>query len=247
MDAIKIDRLVKDYDKVRAVDGASFSVKEKEIFGLIGPNGAGKTTILRIVCGLLGITSGAFQVFGFDGISEREKIRNLLSYLPEEAGAYKNLTGMQYLKFMVGFFAEDEKRGGTMLETGIQTADLGDRIKDKIATYSKGMTRRLLVARALMVHPKLAVLDEPTAGLDVINAREIRKIIKKETSSGTTFLISSHNMLEVEFICDRIGLIEKGKIVDIGTPAELKQRYRSSNIEEVFESAIKKRELKWVS
>jgi ABC-2 type transport system ATP-binding protein len=121
-----------------------------------------------------------------------------------------------------------------MMQKGIKITDLGARIDDRVDTYSKGMMRRLLVGRALMTNPKLAILDEPTSGLDVINAQEIRKLIKSTAQSGTTFLISSHNMLEVEYLCDRIALISEGKIVEEGKPKELMEKYKARNIEEVF-------------
>jgi len=121
----------------------------------------------------------------------------------------------------------------------VEIADLGERINDKIGTLSKGMMRRLLVGRALMTEPKLAVLDEPTAGLDVINAREIRGIIRNSTKEGSAVLLSSHNMLEVELLCDRIALIHEGRIVETGTPAELKGKYAAENIEDVFAEVVK--------
>jgi ABC-2 type transport system ATP-binding protein len=121
-----------------------------------------------------------------------------------------------------------------MVDKGIQITDLGGRIDDRVDTYSKGMMRRLLVARALMTNPRVAILDEPTSGLDVINAQEIRKLIKSVAISGTTVLLSSHNMLEVEYLCDRIALISEGKIVEEGKPRALMEKYKARNIEEVF-------------
>jgi len=234
MPAVVVSSLIKDYGKVRAVDGISFSVNEGEIFGLIGPNGAGKTTVLRIISTLLRITQGSVKVFGHDVEKDAGEARKLISYLPEDAGAYKNLTGREYLYFIANFFGEDKR----IVERGIEIADLGKRIDDKVETYSKGMTRRLLVARALMISPKLAILDEPTSGLDVINAHEIRDIIKKTVKEGTTILLSSHNMLEVEFLCHRIALMNEGKIVERGSPEELKKKYNAKNIEEVFTEVV---------
>jgi len=116
---------------------------------------------------------------------------------------------------------------------------LGERINDKVDTYSKGMTRRLLVGRALMVNPRLAILDEPTSGLDVVNAQEVRRIINSSVEAGVAVLLSSHNMLEVELLCHRIALINDGKIVASGTAAELKKEYAAGNIEEAFVKAIR--------
>ncbi len=230
---IKVDNLCKSYGEFAAVKGITFEARPGEVFGLIGPNGAGKTTTLRIIATLLQITSGKVTVFGIDLEKNPEKVRKVLSYLPEDAGAYKNLTGRAYLQFIASFF-EGSHNVKEIVAQGIDIADLGDRIDDKVETYSKGMTRRLLVARALMTEPKLAILDELTSGLDVINAQEIRRIVKEAAKSGTTILLSSHNMLEVEFMCDRIVLINGGRIVEEGAPNELKVRHNASNIEEVF-------------
>ena len=236
--AIEIKNLVKDYDNFRALKGISFEVREGEIFGLIGPNAAGKTTTLRIIATLLQLTSGEVKVFNHDVIKESEKVREMISYLPEEAGAYKNLSGREYLEFIAQFYAEDKSKMEEILNKGLELAKLGEKVTDKVSTYSKGMTRRLLLARALMINPELAILDEPTSGLDVIMSQEIRKIIKDFAQHGVTVLLSSHNMLEVEFLCDRIALINNGEIVEIGTPVQLEREYNAKNIEEVFIKAI---------
>ena len=238
MTVVSVNNLVKDYANLRAVDNISFTIEEGEIFGLIGPNGAGKTTTLRIMATILNPTSGDIKIFGYDLKSEGQKIREIVSYLPEEAGAYKNLTGLDYLNFMASLYANNKSEKDKFVENAIDIARLEDRIKDKISTYSKGMVRKLLLSRSLMYKPKLAILDEPTSGLDVINSIEIRKIIKSFTQNGTTVLLSSHNMLEVEFLSDRIALINKGKILVEGKPDDLKKEYNARNIEEVFIGAI---------
>ncbi|HIP92102.1 MAG TPA: ABC transporter ATP-binding protein [Thermotoga sp.] len=236
--AVEVKDLSKSFGEIKAVRNISFEIKEGEIFGLIGPNGSGKTTTLRIVATLLKPDSGSVKIFGYDVQKNGEKIREMISYLPEDAGAYKNLSGKEYLEFIAKFF---EKRGNPdeMVKKGIEIAKLGNRIKDKISTYSKGMIRRLLIARTFMVNPKLAILDEPTSGLDVINSIEVRNIIKDIARKGTTIFLSSHNMLEVEFLCDRIALINKGEIVEIGKPEELKNKYNAKNIEEVFVEVLR--------
>ena len=238
MKAVEVRELVKDYGSFRAIKGISFEVNEKEIFGLIGPNGAGKTTALRVIATLLQITSGSITVFGYELPREAGEVRRIISYLPEEAGAYKNLTGKEYLNFIAKFFGDGEK-SRDMVQRGLEIANLGKRINDKVDTYSKGMTRRLLVGRALMVNPRLAILDEPTSGLDVVNAQEVRKIINSSVEAGVAVLLSSHNMLEVELLCHRIALINDGKIVASGTAAELKNKYGAGNIEEAFVKAIR--------
>lgn len=143
------------------------------------------------------------------------------------------------MEFVAKFFTKDKNSLKKMTDKGIEIANLNERINAKIDTYSKGMMRKLLIARAMMTEPKLAILDEPSSGLDVINAREVRKIIKESVNNGKAVLLSSHNMLEVEYMCDRIALINSGKIVEVGTPKELKEKYQAPNIEDVFIEVIK--------
>lgn len=239
MSAVKVEALEKDYGKVKALRGISFEIKEGEIFGLIGPNGAGKSTTLKILATLLTPTGGRAEVFGHDVVKDGDEVRKLISYLPEEAGAYKNLKGIEYLQFMAKLYAKTGKSYEEMLEVGVKLSGLESRLNDKVSTYSKGMTRKLLLARALMVEPKLAILDEPASGLDIINAYSIRQTIKQfAREKGITFLVSSHNMLEVEFLCDRVALINEGVIVETGTPKELKEKYEAENLEEVFMSIV---------
>jgi len=228
LSAVKVEALEKDYGKVKALKGISFEIKEGEIFGLIGPNGAGKSTTLKILATLLTPTGGRAEVFGHDVVKDGDEVRKLISYLPEEAGAYKNLKGIEYLQFMAKLYAKTGKSYEEMLEVGVKLSGLESRLNDKVSTYSKGMTRKLLLARALMVEPKLAILDEPASGLDIINAYSIRQTIKQfAKEKGITFLVSSHNMLEVEFLCDRVALINEGVIVETGTPKELKEKYEA--------------------
>ena len=237
MAVVEVKNLVKNYGAIEAVKGISFDVNKGEIFGLIGPNGAGKTTVLRVISTLLTINSGNVKIMDMDVVKNADKVRKIISYLPEDAGAYKNLSGKAYLEFISNFF--DSKSKQEMIRKGIEIADLEDRINDKVDTYSKGMKRRLLVGRALMTDPQLAILDEPTSGLDVINAQEIRNIIKSTVKKGTTVLLSSHNMLEVEYLCDRISLIAQGKIIEEGAPKSLMKKNNASNIEEVFTEVVK--------
>ncbi|MDR3205988.1 MAG: ABC transporter ATP-binding protein [Candidatus Methanoplasma sp.] len=238
MDALTVEDVHKVYGDREAVKGIDFSVRTGEIFGLIGPNGAGKTSTLRMMSTLLRITSGRITVCGHDVATESDEVRKIISYLPEDAGAYKDLTGRAYLKFMAGFFA-DGAEAEKMVAYGMEMADLGDRIDSKVDTYSKGMMRRLLIARAIMPAPKVAIMDEVTSGLDVINAFEIRKIIRKISEQGVTVIISSHNMFEVDMLCDRVAMINDGRTVLCGTPGELKERFNASNLEEVFVKAVK--------
>jgi len=238
VETLVIKDVRKAYGEHEAVKGINFSVREGEVFGLIGPNGSGKTTTLRMISTLLKLTSGSIKVCGHDVMTESDDVRKVISYLPEDAGAYKGLTGRAYLRFMAGFFADGEEFE-RMVSKGIELADLGDRIDSKIDTYSKGMARRLLIARAIMPSPKIAIMDEVTSGLDVINAYEIREIIRGIAQKGVTVLLSSHNMFEVDMLCDNIAMINEGSLVLTGAPAELKERYNAANLEEVFVKAVK--------
>lgn len=231
MNAITVEDVSKSYGSVQALDGISFSVYEDEIFGLVGPNGAGKTTTLRILATLLGTSRGSIEVFGHDVERDPNAVREAIRYLPAEAGAYDNMTGRQYLEFVAGFYLDDPT---LHVDRGVEIAALGDRIDDKSAEYSTGMTRKLLVASTLMTEPSLAILDEVTTGLDVRNSRRVRDIIDSYPDENRSILLSSHDMLEVSYLCDRVALLNEGQIVDIGTPAELQREYSSDNLEEAF-------------
>jgi ABC-2 type transport system ATP-binding protein len=237
--AVEVKSLVKDFGSVRALDGLDFKIENGEIFGLIGLNGAGKTTALRITSTLLLPTSGSVTVFGYDVVNEASEVRNLISYLPEEAGAYKNLSGFEYLKFMANFRTKDKTTVDDLVNIATEISGLGERLKDKVKGYSKGMKRRLLVARALMTKPKLAILDEPNSGLDVLHSVHVRTLIKRYAKEhNVTVLLSSHNMLEVEYLCDRVAIVNKGKVVIEGSPDELKTKHKAVNLEEVFGEVV---------
>jgi len=232
---ILVKDLVKEFSKRRAVNGISLEVEEGEIFGLIGPNGAGKTTTLRIIATIIKPTSGQVMVCGKDVAREASEVRRLISYLPEEAGAYQNLTGLEYLRFMASFYYGTEDEVKAALEEGIRISALGERLKEKSSAYSKGMKRRLQLARALMVKPKLAILDEPTSGLDVTHAFQLRRLIKEYAEKNRiTVLLSSHNMLEVEKMCDRVAFINEGKVVESGHPDQLISKHGAETLEEAF-------------
>ncbi len=234
MDALKISGLVKKYGDFEAVAGLDFSVREGEIFALVGPNGVGKSTTLKMISTILTPTAGAISVFGLDTVRDAHAVRGMISYLPEEAGAYKNLSGHEYLDFMAMVFLRDSRKAAEAAAYGARLSGLGPRLGDKIKTYSKGMARKLLLARAVMIRPRLAILDEPTSGLDIVNGYEIRKTIKELAAGGMTFLISSHNMTEIEFLSGRIGVINKGRLLACAAPAALKAQFSTEDLEEVF-------------
>lgn len=236
---VEAEALVKQFGNIRALNGLTFHIKQGEIYGLIGPNGAGKTTTLRIISTLILPTSGSVEIFGLDAVRQAAEVRKIISYLPEEAGAYQNLSGNEYLEFMAKFNTKNKNELHETIKEAARISGLAERLRDKTKTYSKGMKRRLLVARSLMTRPKLAVLDEPASGLDVLHAYHVREIIKTYVKQhGATVLLSSHNMLEVEYLCDRIALINKGKIAVEGRTDDLKKKYQSENLEEVFAKVV---------
>ncbi|UCD46187.1 MAG: ABC transporter ATP-binding protein [Candidatus Bathyarchaeota archaeon] len=235
-----VNDLVKNFGKVVALNGASFTVGDREIYGLIGPNGAGKTTTLRILGTLLSPTSGSAEIFGTDVEKDPDKIREIISYLPEEAGAYQNLSGFEYLEFMAGFYSDSERQIDEIIDEGVKISGLDERLDERIKGYSKGMNRRLLLARALMMRPRLAILDEPTSGLDVLHASHVRRMIKEYVDEqGVTVLLSSHNMLEVEYMCHRVALMDEGVIIAEGRPKGLIEKFGSDNLEQAFMEATR--------
>ncbi len=238
---ISVKNLHKAYGQKEAVRGIDFEVNAGEIFSLIGPNGAGKSTTLRMIATILSPTGGTIEVAGFDVAKQPDKVRQVISYLPEEAGAYKNLKAIDYLNFMATLYAPNKATQKHYVDFAKQITGLGARLNDKISTYSKGMTRKLLLARTVMSRPHLAILDEPTSGLDIINAFEIRSIIKDLSKSGMAVLLSSHNMLEIEMLSHRVAIIDNGKILETGEPEELKNKHHAKNLEEVFMAVTKDR------
>ena len=233
-----VNNLVKKYGKKIAVDSISFTVNIGEIYGLIGPNGAGKTTTLRIIATLLTPTAGSVVVDGIDVTKNPLKVRRRISYLPEEAGAYPYMTGEEYLVFISKLY--DPENYKDIAVEAEELSGLGDALKEKIKTYSKGMKRRLQLARSLAVKPRLAILDEPTSGVDVLYSLEIREQIRRYAKQhGITILLSSHNMLEVEDLCDRVAIIYNGKIIAEGTVKEIINKVGAYNLEEAFARLVR--------
>ncbi|MCE4602913.1 MAG: ABC transporter ATP-binding protein [Desulfurococcales archaeon] len=236
MDVIVVEDLRKSFDGHEAVRGVSFTVGEGEIYGIIGPNGAGKTTTLRMIAGILRPDTGKVLIQGKEPGEAREK--GLIGYLPEDAGVYRHLKGIDFLRFVAGLYAEDENEVDRMVERGVEISGLGEALNKPMGGYSKGMKRRILLAAVLMAKPRVAILDEPTSGLDVYHSVMVRNIIKEYARSGGTVLLSSHNMLEVEYLCDRLMFLHRGRKLGEGTPGELVSRYGGANLEEAFINAI---------
>ncbi|MEM0340130.1 MAG: ABC transporter ATP-binding protein [Acidilobaceae archaeon] len=237
-EVVVVENLTKRFGEVVAVAGISFKVYSGEIFCIVGPNGSGKTTTLRTIVGLLKPEGGFVKVLGHDSSNLSLEVKRKIAYVPEDAGVPKGLTGVEYLEFVAEIYGAGEEA----VKKGIQLSGLGEAIWKRVEEYSKGMKRRLLIASALAVEPELLVLDEPTAGLDVSYSIAIRDaIVSYVKSKGAAAIISSHNMLEVEHLCDRVVLLNRGAIVEEGSPKDIIARHRARNLEEVFVKVIGER------
>ncbi len=243
MDPVYVKNLTKIYGDTVALKGVSFSVNRGEIYCLVGPNGAGKTTTFRILSTLILPTSGEAYIEGYSVVDEPERVREIISYLPEDVGTYKNLTGYEYLKFVASIYFRDHGSVLDAIKRGKEISDLTEEELNKpMKTYSKGMKRRIQIARALMVRPKIAILDEPGSGLDPVQKHYIRKIIRLYAKSeGTTVLMSTHEMAEAEEICDRVAILYRGEIVARGTPKEIIDRLGESSLEKAFIKIVSSR------
>ncbi|MDE5738578.1 MAG: ABC transporter ATP-binding protein [Oscillospiraceae bacterium] len=238
--ALDVQHLAKSYGKKQAVKDVSFQIQEGEIFGLMGMNGAGKTTILRMLATLLKPDSGDALIVGNSIVKNPEKVRACISYLPDEAGAYKTMTGRNYLAFIAGLYFKNEQEQKNCIALGEEICGLGNALAQKINTYSRGMTRKLVLARTVMIKPKLAILDEPTSGLDVLNSLDIRKTICKCAETyGTAFLLSSHHMQEISTTANRCAIMKDGIFLAEGSPQELLAKYQAESLEAAFEKAVK--------
>ena len=212
MTAIDIDNLTKHYGDVVAVNELDLQIEKGEIFGFLGPNGAGKSTTINILLDFIRPTSGSVTVLGHDAQSEGRAVRRRTGVLPDGYHVYDRLTGRQHLEFVVELKEADDDP--TELLERVHIADAADR---KAGGYSKGMRQRLALAMALTGDPDLLVLDEPSTGLDPNGAREMRELIREENDRGTTVFFSSHIMEQVEAVCDRVAIINRGELVAVDT------------------------------
>jgi len=212
MVAIEIEDLTKQFGDVVAVDGLDLTVEEGEIFGFLGPNGAGKSTTIDILLDFIRPTSGSVTVLGHDAQREGLDVRRRTGVLPDAYHVYDRLTGRQHLEFAIEVKEANEDPVSLLERVGI--ADAADR---RAGGYSKGMRQRLVMAVALVGDPDLLILDEPSTGLDPNGAREMREIIRRENERGTTVFFSSHVMEQVEAVCDRVAIINRGQLVAVDT------------------------------
>jgi len=225
------DNLIRDFDTVRAVDGLSLEVPSGIVFGFLGPNGAGKTTTISLLLGLLEPTEGEIEVLGYDIKTQADEIRKRTGALLEHNGLYERLSAEENLVFFGRIWRLSSSERHKRIYKLLTHFGLWDRRKEKVGTWSKGMKQKLAVARTILHNPQLIFLDEPTAGLDPVAAASLREDISQlAANEGTTVFLTTHNLNEAEKICNRIAVINRGKLITIGMPDELKENQCKSRV-----------------
>jgi len=230
MDIVEVDQLTKKYDDLTAVDRISFSVPGGEIFGFLGPNGAGKTTTINLLTGLARATSGSARISGFDCARDIKKAQQIMGIVPDESNLYDEFSGFENLSFCAALYGmrkdDREKRANELL----QQFGLAEAKRKPFRAYSRGMKRKLTIAAGIIHDPKILFLDEPTTGIDVASARQIRQLIQTLNQKGTTIFLTTHYIEEAERLCKRIAFIVGGKIVRIGHLDELMREVQQENV-----------------
>jgi sodium transport system ATP-binding protein len=226
--------LTKRFKDVTAVDRITFTAHDGEIFGLLGPNGAGKTTTMRMLATLLAPDGGRALVAGHDTRHDPQAVRANLGILLEDAGLYDRLDPREHLRYYGELRGIPRAALEERIETVIRDLDITPYARRRAEGFSYGMRRRVILAEALLHDPANLLLDEPTAGLDVMSARTVRNLIARYRASGRCVIVSTHNMSEAQRLCDRIGIIYKGRVHALGTPAELCAQAGVADLEEAF-------------
>lgn len=232
---IRTENLVKRFKDVLALDRVNLSIKRGEVFGLLGPNGAGKTTLIRILTGIFAPTEGKVEVLGYDVTKNSEELRRKIGLLPQEAETYENLTAWENIAYYAGMYGLDNIEIKLRTEKIIELIGLKERARDLTKDFSGGMKRKVLVGRALALHPEILFLDEPTTGIDVLGARRVRNLLRQlSEKEKITTVLTTHDLTEVEQLCDRVGILVNGKLVAIGNSDELENEFKAANLEDLF-------------
>ncbi len=253
MKAIKTVKLTKRFNGMTAVDSVNLEVNEGELFGLLGPNGAGKTTTIKMLTTLLTPTSGSAEVWGHDVSKEPDAVRRSIGIVFQEPAVESELTGRENLDFHARMYGMKRKDREKSIEEVLGLVELKDKANVLVKRYSGGMKRRLEIARGLMHQPKVLFLDEPTLGLDAQTRRSIWDYIKVLRKRGVTIILTTHYMEEADYLCDRVAIIDHGKIISMGSPSKLKDSIGSDIIsvktsgdpDGRFHSCMSK--LKWIT
>jgi ABC-2 type transport system ATP-binding protein len=232
--AITTENLTKKYEDKLAVENLSLQVGKGELFGLLGPNGAGKTTTISIICGLIKPTSGTVKIYGYDVIKEQQKVKKLIGVCIQETAIYPYLTGIENLALFGNLYGMNKKTIKERSNLLLTKMALKEDAKRLAAKYSGGMKRRLSLALALIHDPQIAFLDEPTVAMDPQSRHAVWDFIKEQKTKGKTIILTTHYMEEAEELCDRVGIIDQGKLIALGTPQELIAKNNVKNLEDVF-------------
>ncbi len=230
MQAVAVEGLSKRFDEVRALDGISFDVREGELFGFLGPNGAGKTTTINLLTGLARADSGSIVIDGIDCTKKIRGAQHLIGVVPDESNLYPELSGFDNLCFCASLYGIGKEERIKRARELLKQFDLSKAADRKFAGYSKGMKRKLTIAAGIIHRPKILFLDEPTTGIDVASARQLRQMVSDLHDSGTTIFLTTHYIEEAERLCDRIAFIVGGKIVRIDTVGNLIQPLHDKHI-----------------
>jgi ABC-2 type transport system ATP-binding protein len=242
--ALHVENLVKRYPTgVEALHGASLEIEDGDFFGLLGPNGAGKSTLIHCTTGLAQPTSGSIHVFGHDAITAYGQARQAVGLAPQELNLDWFLTVEETLDYHGGYFGMPRRERRERANELLETFSLTDKRKERTRTLSGGMKRRLILARALMHRPRLLILDEPTAGVDIELRLELWHYVQRINQEGTTILLTTHYLEEAEQLCDKIAFINQGEIVAQGSSGELAERYGVANLEDAYLALVGRREL----
>ena len=230
---IKTVNLTKKFGEVIAVNNLNLEVKKGELFVFLGPNGAGKTTTIKLITGLLKPTFGEIYIGGFSVQKEYKKVKSIIGYIPDSPFLYEKLTGREFLEFILDIYDMSEKK--KKIDYYLEIFDLKGMEDRLIEEYSHGMRQKLAFASAMIHEPQLLVIDEPMVGLDPKSARLIKELLRKKTKEGVTVFLSTHTLPVAEELADRIGIIDEGRLISIGTFEELKKLAKvEGSLEDVF-------------
>lgn len=232
--AIVVENLTKKFDAVMAVDNLSLEIKWGELFGLLGPNGAGKTTVINVLSTLLKPTNGGAQVGGFDVEYDGKSVRQIIGVCPQEPAFYGHLTGRENIELFGTFHNVPKVNLKERAEKLIKKIGMEDHADRKAKEYSGGMVRRVSTVMSLIHEPKVALLDEPTVAMDPVSRRAVWDFILELKQNGMAIILTTHYMEEAEFLCDRVGIIDEGQLIALGTPKELMEEHNAKDLEEVF-------------
>lgn len=226
--------LTKDFGEITAVEDVTFSARAGEIFGLLGPNGAGKTTTIRLIATVLKPTSGLAEVCGFNILTQAEEVRKRIGVLTTDIGIYERFTGRENLRYYGQLYGLDGRQLEQRIEQLSQLLEMQDFIDRRAGKYSTGMKQKLAIGRSIVHNPKVIVFDEPTAGLDVLASQTVMRFMKRAKEDGCCVVFSTHLMSDAERLCDRVGIIHKGKIITVDTVENLKKVTGTTFLEDAF-------------